>query len=205
MSPWRRALDREFGTISIDGTILDIGGDSRSTYIQLLRGAHSVEIVNLDPATGAKHLFDVENPFPLADNAYDAVLCINLLEHIYNYKAFLAECRRVMKEDGSLVLAVPFLMQVHPSPHDHFRYTEESLRRIFEEAGFRNIRVLPVGRGPFTAASHVTHNVLAKIPFLARAHAAVSGFFDSALALFDTKGTFGPTRYPLGYLVRAGK
>ena len=46
---------------------------------------------------------------------------------------------------------VPFLVNVHTDPHDYFRYTFASLHRIFEEAGFSQIRITSMG-GLFQAA-----------------------------------------------------
>jgi len=41
---------------------------------------------------------------------------------------------------------VPFLWCLHYEPHDYFRFTGHALRTIFEGAGFRVLRIEPVGR-----------------------------------------------------------
>ncbi len=205
MSPWRRRLYRELEKHELTGRVLDVGGDSRSGYHALLRGEKKVEVVNLSRETGAEHIFDLEEKFPLPDASYDGVICMNIMEHIYNHEQFLSECRRILKPGGKILLAVPFIMQVHPSPHDYFRYTDETLKKIFADAEFHNVQVTPIGKGPFTAASHVAHNVLSKVPLLAQAHGLVSSVLDDVLVGLDKKQTFSTNRYPLGYLVAAVK
>jgi len=44
---------------------------------------------------------------PFADNAFDIVVSFETIEHIRQYRKFLAECRRVLKEDGSLICSTP--------------------------------------------------------------------------------------------------
>jgi len=44
---------------------------------------------------------------PFADNAFDFVVSFETIEHIRQYRKFLAECRRVLKEDGSLICSTP--------------------------------------------------------------------------------------------------
>ena len=48
--------------------------------------------------------------------------------------------------------AMPFLVGYHPDPHDFWRYTSETLKKIFEENGFNRAMITLLGRGPVTAA-----------------------------------------------------
>ncbi len=44
---------------------------------------------------------------PFTDNAFDIVVSFETIEHIRQYRKFLAECRRVLKEDGLLICSTP--------------------------------------------------------------------------------------------------
>jgi ubiquinone/menaquinone biosynthesis C-methylase UbiE len=44
---------------------------------------------------------------PFADNTFDVVVSFETIEHIRQCRKFLAECRRVLKEDGSLICSTP--------------------------------------------------------------------------------------------------
>jgi len=44
---------------------------------------------------------------PFTDNAFDMVVSFETIEHIRPYRKFLAECRRVLKENGLLICSTP--------------------------------------------------------------------------------------------------
>ncbi len=44
---------------------------------------------------------------PFADNSFDKVICSEVLEHIPDYRAMLAEIDRILKADGLLAISVP--------------------------------------------------------------------------------------------------
>ncbi len=150
MSLLRKLEYEKIAELKIDGKILDLGGDKRSGYYELIKGGHKIDVVNLNPACGADLCFDLEKKFPLDNNSYDAVLCINVLEHIFDYQNVLSESFRVLKGGGILFGVVPFLFNVHGSPHDYFRYTGAALEKIFSEAGFRNVKIEELGTGVFS-------------------------------------------------------
>lgn len=50
---------------------------------------------------------DLNEGIPVADDAADRVLATHVLEHLDNPTRFLAECRRVLRDDGTLELEVP--------------------------------------------------------------------------------------------------
>jgi len=55
------------------------------------------------------HIFNVEHdPFPFSDGIFDAVLCMELIEHLtYSPTHMLAEAHRVLKPGGLLFLSTP--------------------------------------------------------------------------------------------------
>src|SRR3989344_7021009 len=144
MTTWRKLSYKKLSTLSIDGEILDLGGSCNADYHKLIHGKHTFTTVNLDKANGCDVYADLEQPFPIKNDIYNAVVCMNTLEHLFNYRQFLNEAHRVLQEGGTFVIIVPFLIQVHPSPHDYFRFSGEALSRIFQEAGFRNVDVEPI-------------------------------------------------------------
>ena len=67
---------------------------------------------------------------PIRGNAYDVVLCSEVLEHVDNPDAAFAELSRVLCPGGTLILTVPFLGRLHEEPHDYFRFTRHALRSL---------------------------------------------------------------------------
>jgi len=74
---------------------------------------------------------------PFASACADAVLCTEVMEHVPDPDAMLAEIRRVLKPGGALLLSVPFIWRIHEEPRDYWRFTEYGLRLIVERAGMR--------------------------------------------------------------------
>jgi SAM-dependent methyltransferase len=72
---------------------------------------------------------------PTRTGAFDAVLCSEVLEHLDNDRAALAELRRVLRPGGRLVVTVP---------HADYPFTWDPVNRTLERAGRQPIRSGPI-------------------------------------------------------------
>ena len=76
----------------------------------------------------------------LADQRFDTVLCVNVLEHIDDDRAALANFHALLQPGGRLVLFVPahqFLYGTVDQQLEHCRrYSKREVHRKFVEAGF---------------------------------------------------------------------
>ena len=73
---------------------------------------------------------------PVEDARFDRVVCNQVLEHVPDPKAVLAELARVTKDHGRVICTCPFFYPKHMGPHDYYRYTDHALRTLFSDAGF---------------------------------------------------------------------
>lgn len=73
---------------------------------------------------------------PVDDESFDAVLSTQVLEHVADPAVYLAECQRVLRPGGRLLLSTHGMMVYHPDPVDYWRWTGAGLRRTVEAAGF---------------------------------------------------------------------
>ena len=195
--------------VTLTGSVLDIGGDKNSAYQSIFKGTYSLTTMNLDPKTSPDIVGDLEESLPLANALYDAVLLINVLEHIFNYRELLDESVRVLKPQGTLVIIVPFLFPVHPSPHDYHRFTAETLRKECEMRGLEDIVITPLGSGVFSARYLLLDRLLPS-PLRLFAYFTVRYVAACLDALFILlTGVLGkrydPAHYALGYCVTALK
>lgn len=204
MSLWRRLLYEELKNIRLDGSVLDIGGARRSGYHTLIEGEYSIVVNNFDKTENNDLSFDLEKPFPVNNASFNAVLCINVLEHIFNYQNVLNESHRILENDGVLILAVPFLITVHPSPNDYWRYTEQTLVKICKQAGFDNIEVKVIGTGVFGAVYSLRHNLYRTV-IIQKPLMLLSELMDYVLGKIKKDSVFSKKYYPLGYVVIAKK
>ncbi len=77
---------------------------------------------------------DAECAWPFEDGSFDVVILGEILEHLARDSDALAEARRVVADDGRLVVTVPF-----GDTHDiyHVRvHNEDSIRRLLALSGF---------------------------------------------------------------------
>lgn len=106
------------------------------------------------PGAGVVAL-EPDAPLPLADNAFDLVLCAETIEHVRDPQLLLSEARRVLRPGGRLALTTPahsrltgldvlvrgFERRFPPlSPHLRF-LTRRSLAGLLRDLGFRPGRV----------------------------------------------------------------
>lgn len=78
--------------------------------------------------------------FPFDDARFEAVLCNQVLEHVFNPDAFVEEMRRVLVPGGRLLLTVPFAWDEHEQPWDYARYSSFGLRALLEKHNFKVLR-----------------------------------------------------------------
>lgn len=199
-SPWRNLLYKRLEEVALSGAVIDLGGSRKSSYLKGFKGEYTLTVANLEGEETHDVKINLEEPFAIADAQYDHVLCINVLEHIFNYQNVIQESFRILKPGGQAVFAVPFLVQVHPSPHDHWRFTGETLQRLFTEAGFTQVMVEPIGTGVFGAAAQLKFNVL-KVPLLRAVCIGMSKCIDTIVAKLPNTKNFSKDFYPLGYVV----
>lgn len=203
----RRAEHVALSTVSLQGKVLDLGGDRRSGSRDFIQGDAEFTIVNLSPETKPDLLHDLEKPLPIESNIYDGVLLINVLEHIYECRQLLTESVRVLKPGGKIVVVVPFLFPVHPSPHDYWRFTEETLGRLLLDAGCTEISMTPLGSGVFASRFVMLDRLM---PYPLRLIGQFVGhpliaFGDALFARLARilKKEYSSRDYALGYLVTA--
>ena len=94
---------------------------------------------------------------PLADDSLDLVMAFDLLEHLDDDAAAVAEVRRVLKPTGTYLVAVPAdpkLWSEHDEAVDHVRrYTREGVLDLLDHGGFdvTDVRSWNVLLRPFVA------------------------------------------------------
>src|SRR5574339_822128 len=74
---------------------------------------------------------------PFDDNAFDAVILSEVIEHVADPMRALSEIQRVLKKGGLLFLTWPFIHPLHELPYDYARYTEFGMHQLLRKSGFR--------------------------------------------------------------------
>lgn len=210
-----RALEYEIlDEIKLTGRVLDFGGGANANY-QTLMGKWmdgcTYETTNIDPSIRPTYLISPGQALPIADGAFDGVVTLNTLEHIYDVHGALRELSRVLKPCGALIATVPFLFRIHGHPEDFLRGTPSWWGRTLTELGYVNVKITPLLWGPMSTGLSV-----AGIPGpFKRLRMKLALFLDIIYLRWVSRGSpearfFGAVgeslcNAPLGFLVEAIK
>jgi len=197
----RSLMNRRISRVGLYGDVIDIGGGFNPEYHNFFKKDPNkpAKFVVVDLKDSADKKINLETDhLPFSDYSADYVLMFNLLEHVYNHMFVVSEAFRILKSSGRLIGFVPFLVNYHPDPHDYFRYTKEALMKIFSSAGFSEINIEEIGRGPF--AVNYNNLVLSMPRFLRVLLLPFHYLLDSIMLGLRPK--IGE-RYPLGYFFEA--
>ncbi|TLX20895.1 class I SAM-dependent methyltransferase [Thermomonas fusca] len=82
---------------------------------------------------------------PVESGSFDAVLCIQVLEHLDAPDRAFEEFHRVLKPGGYAYLSAPLLFGEHQQPHDFFRFTRYGLVSLGKRHGLKVLSIEPHG------------------------------------------------------------
>lgn len=164
------ALRNALASIPNDTHILDAGcGNGAFSKFMTELGYHvsGIDIAEaaisraIDTLPNDSYLVaSIEQGLPFRDNEFSAIWFTEVLEHVFNTHAALAELNRILQRNGLLVLTTPyhgltknvlialFGFEQHYNPYiSHIRFfTRQSLTACLERAGFQVTHWAGMGR-----------------------------------------------------------
>lgn len=134
-TPWRRAnwrfLQGQLARLDPQAAILDVGA-GRGDFADLLEGFNYLAL-DVYPYPEVDIVCDLTLADPFKQASFEAILLMNVLEHIYNTHAMLARLSGLLKPGGVLLAAIPFMVKMHQVPVDFVRYTHYALELLGQE------------------------------------------------------------------------
>jgi SAM-dependent methyltransferase len=115
---------------------LDYGCGERPYGEELARVARRVIAADIGENPLADLRIEANAPLPLATASLDLVASFQVLEHVEDYRRYLAEAARVCRSSGCLLLSAPCAWPYHPHPTDLRRWTLPGLVADLRVAGF---------------------------------------------------------------------
>lgn len=115
---------------SSDLKTLEIGAKSRNN------AQYFSDLTTLDVESGedVDIVADAENLEKIIENqSFDIVLCMSMLEHVKHPIKVVEGIRRVLKNEGIVIVSVPFIMSLHDTPNDYWRFTRYGLLELFKD------------------------------------------------------------------------
>ncbi|HEX4010902.1 MAG TPA: class I SAM-dependent methyltransferase [Solirubrobacteraceae bacterium] len=164
------------------GSVLDFGC-AEQPYRRFF--AETVEFVGADlPGNPAADMtIGPDGTVPVPDDAFDAVLSTQVLEHASDPPGYLAECRRILRPGGRMLLSTHGLMVYHPDPVDYWRWTRAGLDRLIESAGFEIVHGEGIMGLGAVGLQFVQDSIYFRLPRWLRR--PVAGLFQTLIALVD--------------------
>jgi SAM-dependent methyltransferase len=117
LTPLHPAVQRLFAAFQRQGKVLDAGAGQGALSLWLAQNGFEVTACELQP-----ELFrvpeipclqvDLSRPLPFADAEFDAIACVEVLEHVEDQFSLLREFHRILTPGGRLVLTVPNVLSM---------------------------------------------------------------------------------------------
>lgn len=82
---------------------------------------------------------------PFADEEFDTVLNVQVLEHVFRPFDMLRECVRVLKPGGVAILLVPQTSMLHMAPHHYYNFTKFWIAEAAGQTGLSILYLKPLG------------------------------------------------------------
>jgi SAM-dependent methyltransferase len=192
--------DLEKASLHARGKLLDIGCGNKP--YEALFASRVREHIGCDVVQSSDQRVDVICPatdLPFEVASYDTVLITQVIEHVADHRAMLAEAFRVLREGGMLIVSGPLYWPLHEEPFDFFRFTEHGLRFLLEGVGFVVVETRRNG-GKWALCGQVLIHTIQQTrlnrPFLVRT-------INRLFARLDDRSTGGNS--PMNYVVVARK
>lgn len=141
------------------GKLLEIGSQDRSMVKECFSNFHidTLDIVGTYNPTFIGDITKYNKSIP--DEEYECVVCMEVLEHTLNPFDAIKELRRILKDEGYLIISAPLNFRIHgPSP-DCWRFTEHGWRVLLKDFDIQDIDIMET---PDRELFPVKYNIIAK-------------------------------------------
>ena len=141
------------------GKLLDIGCGTGDFLVEAKNQGWT--ILGFEPNSDAKQLAAnkgvsfTEDIFALPENTFDAVTMWHVLEHVPNLSEYIANLKRIVKPDGTIIIAVPNYKSYDAKYYNRFwaaydvprhlwHFSKTSIKRLFSDVDMELKKVKPM-------------------------------------------------------------
>ena len=138
--------DKIINSIDIKDAVLDIGKGMREKFSKIKsKNVETLDVNEYDDYPDI--IFDLcETLDESLYQKYDKIICLAILEHVYNPFNAVDNLRKMLKEKGTIYGYVPYLNYYH-APNDlkfqdYFRFSKDALVYLFKD--FSKVKLFPI-------------------------------------------------------------
>lgn len=115
----------------------NINGNSKQFFVE--RGANFIGI-DIRPGPDVDLVCDITDDSgrvasALGERTFDLVVCMNVLEHIYNPHTALDNISRLVRSGGYVLIVTPAVWDLHDWPYDYVRLNPDFFREFARQSG----------------------------------------------------------------------
>ena len=137
--------DRILNEINPNDHVLDVGMAMRDRHKKVKSKILETLDVN-DFGEYPDIICDICSDISGLENKYNKIICIAILEHVYDPFSAISNLKKMLKDDGVIFGYVPYLFYYH-APNDlkfqdYFRFSKDSLAYLFRD--FNDVELFPV-------------------------------------------------------------
>jgi SAM-dependent methyltransferase len=147
--------DQILSSINIQDNVLDIGKAMRDRHQKIISKSLETLDVN-DFGTYPDIVGDICSDLASLENKYDKIICIAILEHVYDPFRAVSNLKMMLKNGGKVFGYVPYLYHYHAPDdlkfQDYFRFSKDALAYLFKD--FSEVELYPI-RGRISSSFHM--------------------------------------------------
>ena len=137
--------DKILKEIKLDDEVLDIGMAMRDKHKDIKSKLLETLDVN-DFGNYPDIVCDICSNIEGLENKYDKIICLAILEHVYDPFKAVNNLKKMLKDDGIIYGYVPYLYYYHAPKNlkfqDYFRFSKDALAYLFKD--FKDIELFPI-------------------------------------------------------------
>ncbi len=147
--------DKILEEVRTNDYVLDIGMAMREKHKKINSALLETLDVN-DFGDYPDIICDICSDISGLEKKYDKIICLAILEHVYNPFLGVQNMRSMLKDGGIIYGFVPYLYSYHAPPdlkfQDYFRFSKDSLGYLFKD--FHQVELFPF-RGRLSSSLHM--------------------------------------------------
>jgi 2-polyprenyl-3-methyl-5-hydroxy-6-metoxy-1,4-benzoquinol methylase len=141
------------------GSLLDIGAGT-GHFLDLAQ-KNNWKVKGIEPNDGAKKIASekgisfIENVQSLESNSFDVITMWHVLEHVYDLEEQIELLKRVLKKEGTLIIAVPNFHSYDAKYYKQFwaafdvprhlwHFSKKSIKKLFQDKNMKVVEMLPM-------------------------------------------------------------
>mgnify|MGYP001208875081 CR=1 FL=1 len=137
--------DRILEEINHSDQVLDIGMAMRDKHNKIKSEFLETLDVN-DFGDYPDIICDICSDINGLEKKYDKIICLSILEHVYDPTKAVVNLRKMLKDKGIIYGYVPYLYYYHAPNNlkfqDYYRFSKDALAYLFKD--FKNVELFPI-------------------------------------------------------------